>query len=105
MSDHQILIVGGAPSLSSAEVYHLPALAERQGTEVCEEDPCTRRAEAPAVHAMTEGRMGCQAVALNLPSPGKSFPICNKSCIVVVGGENGDDDVESNIRQFNSVLV
>mmetsp|Transcript_117950 Transcript_117950/g.234973 ORF Transcript_117950/g.234973 Transcript_117950/m.234973 type:complete len:406 (-) Transcript_117950:474-1691(-) len=105
MSDHQILIVGGAPSLSSAEVYHLPALAERQGTEVCEEDPCTRRAEAPAVHAMTEGRMGCQAVALNLPSPDKAFPICSRSCIVVVGGENGDDDVESNMRQFNSVLV
>jgi len=49
--------------------------------------------------------MGCQAVALNLPSPDKAFPLCNTSCIVVVGGENGDDDVESNIRQFNSVLV
>jgi len=105
MSDRQILIVGGAPSLSSAEVYHLPALAERQASEVCDQELCTGRAEAPTVHAMAEGRMGCQAVALNLPSPDKAFPLCNTSCIVVVGGENGDDDVESNIRQFNSVLV
>jgi len=105
LNDGQILIVGGAPSLSSAEVYHLPPLGEQQSSDCCDQEPHTRRAKAPTVYDMAEGRMGCQAVALDLPSIDKTFPICNQNCIVVVGGENGDENWDSSIRQFSSVMV
>jgi len=105
LNDRQILIVGGAPSLSSAEVYHLPPLGEQHSSDCCDEEPHTRRAEAPTVYEMAEGRMGCQAVALDLPSIDKTFPLCNQNCVVVVGGENGDENLDTSIRQFSSVMV
>jgi len=54
---------------------------------------------------LAEGRMGCQAVALDLPASGSSFPLCTRPCVVVVGGENGDEDLDARVRQFSSVLV
>eukprot|EP00441_Pelagodinium_beii_P019872 CAMPEP_0197657614 /NCGR_PEP_ID=MMETSP1338-20131121/44738_1 /TAXON_ID=43686 ORGANISM="Pelagodinium beii, Strain RCC1491" /NCGR_SAMPLE_ID=MMETSP1338 /ASSEMBLY_ACC=CAM_ASM_000754 /LENGTH=399 /DNA_ID=CAMNT_0043234027 /DNA_START=69 /DNA_END=1268 /DNA_ORIENTATION=- len=95
LDDHQILIIGGAPSLASAELYSV------------RDKNASLDAGSPTAHvsSMTEGRMGCQAACLNLPSPGKDFPICDRRCVVVVGGESGDDELESQIRQFSSVLV
>jgi hypothetical protein len=67
------------------------------------------------VNDMAEGRMGCQAAALWLPkssaqSSGRGgYPVCDSRCVVVVGGENGDDEDwdygQTFVRQFNSVLV
>lgn len=113
LDDRQILIIGGAPSLSSAEVYHVPSttVAECSG-EAPEGAPAptpeTAGRQNPArtpICDIAEGRMGCQAVAIDLPAPEGNYPLCTRQCIVVVGGENGDEDWEPNIRQFSSVLV
>lgn len=110
IDENQILIMGGAPSLATAEVY-------RVSNEVASPQ-CSRTANASAgsseggspcrvchVGNMAEGRMGCQAAALMLPAPGKKFPVCNRPCVVVVGGESGDEELDAQVRQFNSVLV
>lgn len=107
IDDREILIVGGAPSLSSAEVYQLPRPQATSGTSCCEDSAAQRppSPRRPPICDMAEGRMGCQAVTMDLPAPGKNFPLCTRPCVVVVGGENGDEDLDSNVRQFSSVLV
>eukprot|EP00440_Ansanella_granifera_P004447 gb/GFBE01004820.1/.p1 GENE.gb/GFBE01004820.1/~~gb/GFBE01004820.1/.p1 ORF type:complete len:422 (+),score=53.17 gb/GFBE01004820.1/:1-1266(+) len=109
VDEHKILVMGGAPSLASAELYTVleedrsPQCARSVGT-LTESASGSQRGSA-AVCSMTEGRMGCQAASLHLPSKGKTFPVCDRQCVVVVGGESGDDEVEAQIRQFSSVLV
>lgn len=108
LGDRRLLVIGGAPSLSSAEVYSVPQEAG------CEAAGAAPRQVAgvlsPAVCDMAEGRMGCQAVTLNLPAPGDEFPLCKRPCVVVVGGENveeteGGSIDEGQAREFSSVLV
>lgn len=98
----RILVMGGAPSLSSAEVYHVQKKAQEDQGEV----GCASQIQ---IGDMAEGRMGCQAVVMRLPAPGKTFPTCTRQCVVVVGGENGDEDWEDEgatlARQFSTVLV
>lgn len=159
----RILIVGGAPSLSSAEVYNVPPPEQENGSEPSvgedtENEPSADnefipsaileigaqaqsqcpglslgqprfsgvpspgatqgdasgsntgsrnngRAGARLVRDMPEGRMGCQAAAMNLPSPGQNYPLCTRQCVIVVGGETGDEDWDAHIRQFSSILV
>lgn len=97
IDEHRILIMGGAPSLSSAELYTLPT----HPSEVAHEALGSKWVEV-----MPEGRLGCQAVCLKLPTVGKNFPVCENRCAVVVGGESGDDDdTSSQISQFGSVMV
>jgi len=111
LDSHQIVIMGGAPSLSSTEVYSVPEEGpehNRSQQETLPEDevpPCAleeRRPsrKRPSIGDMIEGRMGCQAVAMELPAPGKQFPLCSRQCVVVVGGENEDSS-----GQISSVLV
>mmetsp|Transcript_64489 Transcript_64489/g.151526 ORF Transcript_64489/g.151526 Transcript_64489/m.151526 type:complete len:332 (+) Transcript_64489:1-996(+) len=100
----RILVMGGAPSLSSAEVYHVHKRNPEQG------DDCHQHMEGLQIGDMAEGRMGCQAVAMRLPAPGRTFPTCTRQCVVVVGGENGDEDWSEDegtalARQFSTVLV
>ncbi|CAE7669751.1 IVNS1ABP [Symbiodinium pilosum] len=98
----RILVMGGAPSLSSAEVYHVQKRSP---------DHSSCHMEGLQIGDMAEGRMGCQAVAMRLPAPGRTFPTCTRQCVVVVGGENGDEDwsedesTSSLARQFSTVLV
>ncbi|CAJ1367174.1 unnamed protein product [Effrenium voratum] len=93
LDDRSILVMGGAPSLATAELFTVFSKPARQGED--DHQVCT----------LSEGRMGCQAACLRLPSEGKTFPICDRQCVVVVGGENGDDDNDNPSRQFSSVLV
>merc|ERR1719221_2225068 len=81
-------------------------LDECEGNSSCSRHRVGR--EERSVTDMKEGRMGCQAVAMQLPAADMPFPLCTKRCVVVVGGENGDEDFESEtntVRQFSSVLV
>lgn len=98
----RILVMGGAPSLSSAEVYHVQKKAQDDQGE-------TASCGQIQIGDMAEGRMGCQAVVMRLPAPGRTFPTCTRQCVVVVGGENGDEDWEDEgatlARQFSTVLV
>jgi len=107
ISDRRILVIGGAPSLSSAEVYHVPENIEAEcARELAAEQEVQEK--GPPVSDMVEGRTGCQAVALDLPEFGKPFPLCTRQCVLVVGGENGDDDWDydqAHVWQFKSVLV
>lgn len=107
IDDRRILVIGGAPSLSSAEVYHVPETADAE----CTQEPVGVQEvgnKGPPVSDMVEGRTGCQAVALELPSLDKPYPLCTRQCVLVVGGENGDDDWDydqAHVWQFSSVLV
>lgn len=107
IDDRRILVIGGAPSLSSAEVYHVPDVP-KTAEEECIQDQQDLQVKGSPVSDMAEGRTGCQAVALELPAPGKNYPLCTRQCVLVVGGEVGDDDWDydqSQVWQFNSVLV
>lgn len=100
LDDDSILITGGAPSLSSVEVYRLPRHFEGEGSSQMAVDQEKRG----KVSSIAEGRMGCQAANVLLPGPGKTYPICERPCIVVVGGESGENE-DSEARQLSSVLV
>jgi len=109
IDDRRILVIGGAPSLSSAEVYHVPEAGE---TDAAAQDPPqqqrVQQLKGPPVTDMVEGRTGCQAVALELPALDKTYPLCTRQCVLVVGGENGDDDWDydhAHVWQFSTVLV
>lgn len=95
IDEHRILVLGGAPSLSSAELYTLPSKSSTEQQ--------SHILGSSWIDVMPEGRLGCQAVCMKLPRPGKNFPVCESLCAVVVGGESGDDD--ENSSQFGSVMV
>lgn len=106
ISDQEVFIVGGAPSLASAERYHvsLPQTSQQENDASSEEQAST---ELAAIDDIIEGRMGCQAAMVNLPSPGAAYPMCDRPSVVVVGGERCDE-VEGDfprIKQFKSVPV
>lgn len=106
IDDSQILIFGGAPSLSSGEVYQMPKQVGIQTAPGGAAGEAKQEGgEVSLISGIADGRMGCQAMALGLPAQGKSFPLCTEPCVVIVGGENGDEDWEGNTRHFSSVLV
>uniref|UniRef100_A0A7S1SCW5 Uncharacterized protein n=1 Tax=Alexandrium catenella TaxID=2925 RepID=A0A7S1SCW5_ALECA len=93
-----ILVMGGAPSLSTTEIYHVAA-AGRCGDE--------ERGGSATSASMPEGRMGCQAAVIPLPKPGGAFPLTCRPSVVVVGGERceeGGGDIPR-VNQFASVPV
>lgn len=106
----RLLVVGGAPSLSSAEVYHvqLPgvrrAVADEEMTADLDEG---QRAELAAIADMPEGRMGCQAAVLMLPRLGGSYPVAERLSAVIIGGERCDEGGGDwpRVRQFSTVPV
>jgi len=102
LDDREILIFGGAPSLSSCEVFGVP---EQDKIPQFAGATPQRPLCAPPICDVTEGRMGCQAIALDLPAQGESYPLCSSRCVVVVGGENGDEDWDGFTRHFDSILV
>mmetsp|Transcript_63246 Transcript_63246/g.181403 ORF Transcript_63246/g.181403 Transcript_63246/m.181403 type:complete len:529 (-) Transcript_63246:132-1718(-) len=125
IDDGRIMVVGGTPALASTEVYRVAQRAGgggggsgrgspggssfvtgRPSEGLCGEDiggslPCP---------SMAEGRMGCHAVVLDLPAPGKTYPRCTEQCVVVIGGENSDEDFTGSLgpgpgRQLGAVVV
>lgn len=105
---HRLLVVGGAPSLSSAEIYHLTLPDDCGYNQAGDGDAGAGSAKPHEIQDMPEGRMGCQAAVLRLPAPGKSYPVANRMCALVVGGERCDDmdrEWPPSVRQFASVPV
>lgn len=108
LDEQQVLVLGGAPSLNSAEVF-----STFDGNNVEDGRAGVQRAHAAAADgpevalASGQGRMGCQAVTMRLPERGGSYPLVRRECVVVVGGENGYEDgqfrPEASI--FKTVLV
>mmetsp|Transcript_79621 Transcript_79621/g.215321 ORF Transcript_79621/g.215321 Transcript_79621/m.215321 type:complete len:445 (+) Transcript_79621:1-1335(+) len=104
IGDQEVFIVGGAPSLSSAELYRItqPSSTENEATggahttaagarsEVAQEQEVAQPA-LPAMPDMVEGRMGCQAALINLPVPGSAFPLSCRPSVVIIGGERCDE--------------
>eukprot|EP00927_Polykrikos_kofoidii_P087095 TRINITY_DN9953_c0_g4_i1.p1 TRINITY_DN9953_c0_g4~~TRINITY_DN9953_c0_g4_i1.p1 ORF type:complete len:500 (-),score=80.12 TRINITY_DN9953_c0_g4_i1:126-1625(-) len=70
------------------EVARLQDIAGRASCQTCPPD----------------GRMGCQAIAVDLPAPGKNFPSRTRRSILVVGGEKEAEEDEPP-EQFSSILV
>mmetsp|Transcript_133284 Transcript_133284/g.414427 ORF Transcript_133284/g.414427 Transcript_133284/m.414427 type:complete len:416 (-) Transcript_133284:307-1554(-) len=107
LDDRQILIIGGTTAQASGEVYRVPELkkADAAAQRTTEEAAAGRSPKRPPVCQLTEGRMGCQAVAMKLPAPSGDYPLCTRQCVLVVGGENGDEDLDIEFRQFRSIPV
>jgi len=126
LDDSHMLVVGGTPALTSAELYELPTCSDAVdgsssvggggegadspniGSRRC----CFVGGGSVFCSSIAEGRMGCRAVALRLPAPGRAFPLCTELCVVVVGGESSaevsDEDWHDggNVgRQLDAVLV
>lgn len=98
VSSRQVLVIGGAPSLASAELFQIS-----QPSEAAEDESPTCKPVAD----MLEGRMGCQAAVLSLPAKGAQYPLSSSRCVAIVGGErcvNGDDEW-GRAKQFSSVPV
>jgi len=102
MDDRRLLVVGGAPSLSSAEVYRVPLPGDGEEGKKAE-------AEARQLHVddMPEGRMGCQAAVVDLPDQGSSYPLTERRCVVIIGGERCDEGGGDwpRVRQFANIPV
>jgi hypothetical protein len=94
----QLLVVGGAQSQSSAELYKIAL----PGEERTQEEQSSQQ-----VGDMPDGRMGCQAVVLNLPRPGCDYPLANMPCAVIVGGEYCEESETDfpRLKQLASVPV
>jgi hypothetical protein len=100
----RLLLVGGAPSLSSAEVYRVELPTEgAQRSQEAEEVLVT----SDAINDMPDGRMGCQAAVIDLPAPGATYPMSLRKSVVIVGGERCDVGGGDwpRVRQFADVPV
>lgn len=116
-------IAGGAPSQRSAEVFLFDADARvgapSAGSESNEANTAAEGvSESPrsmCVADMMEGRMGCQAAVVRLPS-GRSEtgqPSCDREYVLVVGGERCEEDPgdgaatpqQPNIRQLDTAVA
>jgi hypothetical protein len=104
----RLLVVGGAPSLSSAEVYRveIPREGSRRAVED-EDDPEVVLQTSDTVTDMPDGRMGCQAALIDLPAPGASYPMTMRKSVVIIGGERCDEGGGEwpRVRQFSNVPV
>lgn len=100
----RLLVVGGAPSLSSAEVYRVQLPREGSTRPNSDEEPVQ---SSESVTDMPDGRMGCQAALINLPAPGANYPMSVRKSVVVVGGERCDEGGGDwpRVRQFSNVPV
>jgi len=107
---NKLIVVGGAPSLASAEIYHadLPPAGEAncnkrsaQRREDASDDPFTVNS---SITDMAEGRLGCQAATVALPGVGASYPLSLRPSVLIVGGERCGRYWAQN-HQFASVPV
>jgi hypothetical protein len=118
----RILVVGGAPSLSSAELYQVRVPQEQESLTLGGSSTATNSSTSntntqaqgaeevmPKIADMVDGRMGCQAVVVNLPGPGASYPLADRPCVVIIGGERCEEEgVGSDwprVRQFQTIPV
>lgn len=106
----QVLIVGGAAALTSAEVYclTLPKAADVSREQYLQ-DELETRVKWRQVPDVPEGRMGCQAATIVLPRlGGPTYPSTGQLCAVLIGGEVwesiGPDGVPKRV-EFSSVPV
>eukprot|EP00747_Dinoflagellata_sp_TGD_P209644 gnl/TRDRNA2_/TRDRNA2_83025_c0_seq1.p1 gnl/TRDRNA2_/TRDRNA2_83025_c0~~gnl/TRDRNA2_/TRDRNA2_83025_c0_seq1.p1 ORF type:complete len:515 (-),score=97.38 gnl/TRDRNA2_/TRDRNA2_83025_c0_seq1:48-1472(-) len=108
IDDRHLAVVGGAPSLASAEIYRVSLPKDSESTQAQEDEKIELEA-LPAVADMAEGRMGCQAAVVELPAPGDSYPMTTQRCVVVVGGERCTESTGEGswprVRQFNCIPV
>jgi hypothetical protein len=94
----RILVVGGAPSLQSAESFEV---------SLTDEDSAAEAHTIEKVPDLPEGRMGCQAALLTLPAKGAAYPLSNNRCVAIVGGERCSEsgDIAERSKQFATVPV
>mmetsp|Transcript_89854 Transcript_89854/g.288050 ORF Transcript_89854/g.288050 Transcript_89854/m.288050 type:complete len:423 (+) Transcript_89854:364-1632(+) len=116
----RVVVFGGAPSLASAEVYHVPQSVlggsnaggsssssgggggpvDRSSEEDCE-------VQGHLLANLPVGRMGCQAAAISLPAEGADYPRSDHLCVVIVGGERCGSALDEwpRVQQFANIPV
>lgn len=106
---NKLIVVGGAPSLASAEIFH--AEMPPEGEANCSKSFVQRAEDAydpftvnATIRDMAEGRLGCQAATVALPGVGTSYPLSLRPSVMIVGGERGGRYWAQN-HQFASVPV
>jgi hypothetical protein len=94
----QILVMGGAPAMSRAEMYSVSL-------------PCDEKHVQPTetIASLPDDRMGCQAAVIRLPAPGATYPHSVRRSVIVIGGESNHDTQAhgsaKNQAQLSSALV
>lgn len=95
LGDNRIFVAGGVNS-TSAQVYHIVAPCDRdvlvfggQREDESHNDERDYKKYMPTedMPSLLCARMGCQAVVMQLPGKDRQFPVCDKDCVVLVGGE------------------
>lgn len=97
-ASRELLVVGGAPSLMSAEMFRVSLPGEATNEQRASD----------RIEPMAEGRMGCQAALLRLPAKGSTYPLSTSQCVAIVGGErcnDGSEDWLLRSKQYSSVPV
>jgi len=94
LDGESVLVAGGYPALSTAEIFSVDTSAGSSRAS----SGSTRSA-----YEMSVGRLGGQAATINLPSGG-AFPVCDTPCVVVVGGEDGREPEDAS-QLFTDSLV
>lgn len=93
LSNRRIVAVGGSNSMRP---FRAPGCVEVFGLKLPDDMPCDVDEERDVakligfdrtVPDLIAGRVGCQAVVLNLPSEKSNYPFCEDRCLVAVGGE------------------
>jgi len=98
IDDSRILVAGGRSSGqrggATVEVFTTPLAKGQQATPSSKDnDVCSEEKEEGNFCGLVDcldGRMGCQAIVLNLPDTGAQYPMSNRRCLVAVGGERCD---------------
>lgn len=106
VDSHRLVVVGGAPSLASAEIYNVAFPSDHPDLHLNrEQEEDSELVPHPA--DMDEGRMGCQAAMVSLPAREATYPLSNSRCVVIVGGERCNEGSGDwpRVRQFSSVPV
>jgi len=116
----RVVVFGGAPSLASAEVYHVPQSvlgASTAGRSSSSSGggggPVDRSSEEDGevqgrlLANLPVGRMGCQAAAICLPAEGADYPRSDHLCVVIVGGERCGSALDEwpRVQQFANIPV
>jgi hypothetical protein len=103
----RLLVVGGAPSLSSAEVYRVRIPARGSQGEDQNNDERVNEEISRAVADMPDGRMGCQAAVVSLPAAGAQYPLSLRKSVVIIGGERCEEGGGDwpRVRQFSNIPV
>lgn len=81
LDGESVLVAGGYPSLSSTEIFRVT-----EGADVASATSATTHLAHDTVK-----RLGGQAATISLPAFDGEYPHCDRTCVVIAGGVDGEE--------------